>query len=956
MQRHLGAQPRSQGHAAEGVTATDTSSSSLSALSGAGTTDEAKMPAGTMPGRGWRLPEARLGAWLLAVTVSLTGAVQARAISILKAFPDAAAEGTYPQASLVADAAGNLYGTAAGGGVSSGGTVFMVRKDGTGFVVLHRFTGGASDGVSPQAGLILDGDGTLYGTTIQGGVWNDGTVFKVKTDGTGFALLHSFAGASDGANPFGGLILGGDGSLYGTTGQGGASNLGTVFTVRTDGTGFALLHSFMGGASDGVSPEGSLVLDGAGNLYGSTYGGGVLNGGTVFMVKADGAGFALLHSFTGGAADGDFPRSGLILDGAGNLYGTTESGGSGFGTVFKIKTDGTSFALLHRFTGGASDGAVPYGGLVFDNAGDLYGTTLTGGAWLCGTVFKVKTDGTDFAILHIFAIDASDGMRPRGGLILDGADNLYGTTELGGASDRGTVFTVTTGGTGYAILHSFAGAASDGAGPHGEPVLDGADNLYGTALQGGASNDGTVFTVKQDGTGFVVLHSFTDGASDGALPTAGLVLDGAGNLYGTTVQGGGSGEGTVFTLRADGTGFAIVHRFTGGASDDGLPAATLILDRAGNLYGTTYGGSPSSGGTVFKVKTDGTGFAPLHRFAGGASDGANPLAGLILDGDGNLYGTTDQGGASNLGTVFTIRTDGTGFAVLHHFAGAPDGANPNAGLTLDGAGNLYGTTAQGGASNDGTVFTVKTDGNGFVVLHTFTGGASDGANPQASLILDTVGNLCGTTYGGGAWGIGTVFSLPLSGDHQEAPAFSSTSSTTFLVGMPGAFTVATTGNPAPTITSTGALPGGVTLTDNSDGTATLAGTPATGSTGTYPLTFTAHNGIGADAFQSFALYVEPCTAPSITVQPLGQTVHAGQIVTLTVTAGGTAPLSYEWYQGTSGDTSHPVGANTSSFTTPALNVTTSYWVLVSNACGSADGHTATITVGPRLRRHLRRLD
>ncbi|OYW07108.1 MAG: hypothetical protein B7X11_00540, partial [Acidobacteria bacterium 37-65-4] len=930
----------------------------------------------------------------------------ASAISILKAFPDASAEGTYPQASLVADAAGNLYGTAPAGGVSNGGTVFTVRKDGTGFVVLHRFTGRASDGGSPQAGLVLDGDGNLYGTTFEGGVWNHGTVFAIKTDGTGFAVLHSFADASDGVHPLAGLIVDGRGILYGTTDQGGVSNLGTVFTVRTDGTGFALLHSFMGGASDGVNPEGSLVLDGSGNLYGSTYGGGVSNGGTIFTIKADGSGFALLHSFTGGGADGDFPRGGLILDNAGNLYGTTESGGSG-GTVFKVKTDGTGFALLHSFTFGASEGAGPYGGLILDDAGTLYGTTRTGGAWFCGTVFKVKTDGTGFATLHVFAVDGSDGMDPYAGLVLGDAGDLFGTTMLGGASDHGTVFTVTTDGTGYTILHSFAGVASDGANPHGDLVLDGADNLYGIAVQGGASDDGTVFTVKQDGTGFVVLHSFTSGASDGASPMAGLLLDGAGNVYGTTA-GGGSGEGTVFAVRTDGTGFTILHRFTGGASDDGGPAGRLVLDKTDNLYGTTYGGSPSSGGTVFKVKTDGTGFALLHRFTGGASDGAhptagvifdgdaslygttyfggpsnqgtiftvmtdgsgftllhsfagasdgaNPLGGLILGGDGSLYGTTDQGGASNLGTVFTVRTDGTGFTLLHSFASAIDGVNPNAGLVLDGAGNLYGTAAGGGVSGGGTLFTVRTDGTGFVVLHRFRGGASDGANPQTALILDRIGNLCGTTSGGGAWGIGTVFSLPVSGDRQEAPAFSSASSTTFPVGVPDAFTVATIGKPAPTITSTGALPGGVSLIDNGDGTATLAGTAVAGSAGAYSLTLTAHNGIGTDAIQSFALWVVPCTPPSIAVQPQGQAIRIGQIATLTVTATGTPPLTYQWYRGTSGDTSHPVGADTSSLTTPALNVTASYWVLVSNACGSADGHTATITVGPRLRRHLRRLD
>jgi uncharacterized repeat protein (TIGR03803 family) len=298
-------------------------------------------------------------------------------------------------------------------------------------------------------------------------------------------------------------------------------------------------------------------------------------------------------------------------------------------------------------------------------------------------------------------------MQPFAALILDGAGNLYGTTGYGGSADQGTVFRMKTDGTGYTVLHHFAGAFSDGAQPTAELILDGAGNLYGTTYSGGSAIQGTVFTMKTDGTGFRVLHDFPGTAFYGAHPDAALILDGAGNLYGTTRLGGSAGHGTVFTMKTNGTGFTVLHNFSGAASDGIQPYGALILDRAGNLYGTTYFGGSSGRGTVFTMKTNGTGFRLLHSFAGGPADEYGPLAALILDAAGNLYGTTYFGGSSGNGTVFTMKTDGTGFTVLHPFPASPsNGGSPQAPLILDGAGNLYGTTHFGGSSGRGTVFTL----------------------------------------------------------------------------------------------------------------------------------------------------------------------------------------------------------------------------------------------------------
>jgi uncharacterized repeat protein (TIGR03803 family) len=365
------------------------------------------------------------------------------------------------------------------------------------------------------------------------------------------------------------------------------------------------------------------------------------------------------------------------------------------GLIMPGQAPGQMFRTLHTFSGG-SDGARPLAGLIL-SSNTLYGTASEGGSSQKGTVFKVNKDGTGFATLHVFT-GASDGSAPFAGLTLLG-NTLYGTANSGGTSGNGTVFAVNTNGAGFATLHGFA-SPSGGANP--QAGLVSSDNtLYGTTYRGGISTNGTVFKVSTGGTDFARLYSFI--LSDAYFPQAGLVLS-SNTLYGTTYHGGGQEGGTVFKVNTDGAGFAYLHTFTGG-SDEAGPAAGLIL--SGNtLYGTVDGGrgsSVDSFGTVFKVNTDGTGFATLHSFTGGAG-GAWPEAGLVLSGN-TLYGTTESGGGSGQGTVFKLNTDGTGYATLYSFTGGDDGANPQAGLILS-DNTLYGTAQKGGSSGQGTVFSL----------------------------------------------------------------------------------------------------------------------------------------------------------------------------------------------------------------------------------------------------------
>jgi uncharacterized repeat protein (TIGR03803 family) len=345
-------------------------------------------------------------------------------------------------------------------------------------------------------------------------------------------------------------------------------------------------------------------------------------------------------------------------------------------------------------------GAGPTSGALIDVNGTLYGTTLVGGTSNMGTVFEMSTSGKDESVLYSFK-SGTDGSEPQAGLIYVNG-TLYGTTVVGGTSNMGTVFAVSTSGTGTdSVLHSF-GSGTDGATPT-SALIDVNGALYGTTLYGGTSNMGTVFEMSTSGTGtYSVLHSFVGSGADGAGPDApGGLIDVNGTLYGTTVRGGANGLGTVFEMSTSGKDESVLYSFKGG-TDGAAPTAGLI-DVNRTLYGTTLYGGTSNMGTVFEMSTSGKDESVLYSFKGG-TDGANPYADLI-DVNGALYGTTSGGGANGSGTFFEVSRSGKE-SVLHTFGSGTDGALPTAGL-IDVNGTLYGTTQNGGVSSNGTVFKVS---------------------------------------------------------------------------------------------------------------------------------------------------------------------------------------------------------------------------------------------------------
>src|ERR1039458_10064672 len=355
------------------------------------------------------------------------------------------------------------------------------------YTLLYNFPA-SPDGWLPFGQPTLSGS-TLYGMTHEGGTNDfDGALFQINTNGTGYTNLHSFGGGNtDGSNPYGSLILSGP-KVYGMTYSGGSSyGEGTAFQINTNGTGYAILHSFTGVGGDGGYPYGSLTLYGT-NLYGMTTSGGS-GYGTLFQINTGDNGYTNLHVFTGNH-DGSDPYGSLTLAGS-TLYGMTYSGGSNsYGTVFKINTDGSGYSILHHFSAASGDGEYPYGSLTLSGS-TLYGMTSQGGSAM-GIVFKISTNGNGFTVLHGFGLAAGDGYDPQGSLTLCGS-TLYGMTNQGGSSGGsgyGTVFQINTDGSGYQILHNFVGYPTDGNWPYYDAMALSGSTLYGTTEQGGSNYPG----------------------------------------------------------------------------------------------------------------------------------------------------------------------------------------------------------------------------------------------------------------------------------------------------------------------------------------------------------------------------------------------------------------------------------------------------------------------------------
>lgn len=664
-----------------------------------------------------------LRTFVLAFSLSAVSAIVIRAAppaSLLHAFGLPAPDGAYPWSTLVQGADGNFYGTTLTGGQFGSGNIFRVTPSGI-LTPIYNFTNG-TDGAYPYGALIVGSDGNFYGTADYGGSNGVGTVFKVSTNGV-FTPLYSFRTNNiDGQRPEAALVEGSDGNFYGTTSYGGTNHYGTIFKISPAGV-LTNLHNFTGSGADGSGPIAPLILGPDGNFYSTTPNGGIHQGaGTVFMITPQGV-WTNLHSFSYYGTDGNIPRAALVLGTDGNFYGTTYGGGtSGYGTVFMMTPDGT-LTTLYSFSNG-TDGGSPYAALVQGDNGNFYGTTygsynLDPGTNSIGTVFEI-TPGGYLTTLYSFT-NGIDGANPTAGLVLGNDGNFYGTAETGGVIGWG-----------------------------------GTIGQFGRVLSG-TRGWGTIFTITQSGD-FTPLFDFGDG-SQGQNPGAGLIQATNGMFYGVTERGGSNYDGTVFQMAADGT-VTTLYSFTAG-SDGAVPIAALTQGSDGNFYGTTYEGGISNAGAIFKITPAGV-LTPLHTFTNGV-DGGNSYAALIQGTDGNFYGTTSSGSGNNgYGTVFQITPDGA-LTTLHTFTSTGNGGTyPTAGLVQGPDGQFYGATHSGGTNGYGTIFKI-TSGGVFTSFYSFKGG-SDGTGPSATLTLGNDGNFYGVCDDGDlSNGNGTIFKITASG-------------------------------------------------------------------------------------------------------------------------------------------------------------------------------------------------
>jgi uncharacterized repeat protein (TIGR03803 family) len=856
-------------------------------------------------------------------------------------------EGAWPSSTLVQNADGAFYGTTEYGGIYGDGSVFSLTTNGV------QSTLASFDfyetGANPSSGLVQGSDGNFYGTAAFGGEHAEGTVFKINPDGA-LTVLAAFD-TSNGSEPYAALLQAADGNFYGSTYYGGTYNAGTIFRVTTNGN-LTSLVSFTG--LDGAQPSGALLQAADGNFYGTTYYGGTSSAGTVFSLTTNGT-LTTLVSFSN--SNGAFPQAGLALGPGGLLYGTTQKGGmSGDGTVFSVTTNG---ALTTLFSFAGALGSVPNSALVLGSDGNFYGTTTGGGAYGDGTVFSLLTNGL---VLPLFSFAGTNGSFPSASLLQASDGNLYGTTTAGGIgydglywSGNGVVFrlagviqpgpplivtqpasqTVPVGGAvGFSVT-------AVGAPPLSYLWQRNGGNITGAALSSYTTNNvqlsdsGSVFTcLVSDAYGAVitsnatltvapaialpppptnppippaaptatplplaVLYSFAGG--DGGHPSSALIQGADGNFYGTTAYGGTYQDGTVFCMTSNGT-LSTVLSFNG--SNGAYPYSALTQGADGSLYGTTTEGGAYGQGTVFRAQTNGA-VATLLSFDD--SNGAYPYGALAQGADGNLYGTTSEGGTNGYGTLFSIATNGS-LGILLSFDNATNGAYPYGGLAPGADGLLYGATQYGGTNDNGTLFSVTTNG----VLTTLASFdyAVTGGYPTAALVQGTDGNFYGVTEYGGTNDNGAIFSLTPSGSLTTLASFDNANGAEPFGGL----VQGADGNFYGTTEYGGTYDNGTIFRFGANGA--LIGIYAFGSTnGFYPQAglvqgrdglFYGTATFGGQGFNGenlsgdgtvFRLGAAPANIPPrISAQPATQIVTVNGTAVFSVTAGGGQPLSYSW--------------------------------------------------------------
>ena len=375
--------------------------------------------------------------------------------------------------------------------------------------------------------------------------------------------------------------------------------------------------------------------------------------------------------------------------------------------------DAATLSTIATFNG--ANGAYPYGGLMVDSAGNLFGTTHGDIFNTKGSVFELAKGSGGYTLSTIATFNGSNGAYPRAGLLADNVGNLFGSTSSGGPTDRGTLFELAKSSGGYTLSTLAILDGSNGISPYPVLIADNAGNLFGTANSFGAGGKGTVFELAKGSEGYTLSTIVAFNGTNGGYPVSGLTADSAGNLFGTTYSGGANDKGTVFKLVKGSEGYTLSTIATFNGINGARPSGNVVADSVGNLFGTTYSGGANNKGVVFELAKGSGGYTLSTIATFNGSNGAAPYAGLLADSAGNLFGTTYSGGSGGLGTVFELVKGSEGYTLstIATFDGTgTNGANPYASLVADSAGNLFGVAVNAGAGGYGTVFQIT--GSGFV--------------------------------------------------------------------------------------------------------------------------------------------------------------------------------------------------------------------------------------------------
>jgi uncharacterized repeat protein (TIGR03803 family) len=678
--------------------------------------------------------------------------------------------------SLLVNAQPKLVTQLSYGGTGNGGALARHDLPGTTPGVIYSF-----NNLSPhmaRTGVVAGNEDWLYGVLAYNGVNSEGCLYKVRSNGLDFTLLHDSAFNvtpyyhTDGmiyfhsnlnivkldpltnaktflpANGFlvsRNLLIDANDWIYYTTFSG-------IVKMKTDGSEMTDLH-FFNPPVEGSSIAGGLTEAADDDLFGVHTYEGVFNGGTLYSIKKDGTGFTVHHQFT--TATGIYPESKLVYF-DGKLYGTTSQGGDhGMGVLFAINADGSDYRVLRHFDQGLFSTGGITGNISITSNGRIIGSFLQfyAQSFLYSRLYKIDTSGDNFQPF-CGPLDRSFGNMSRDPLVIND-ETIFTVTAEGGRYEGGVLGQWDTTGSG-GDLYNF-GYSSTGFYPRNGLARSINGKLYGTNTIGGTSGNGNIYSMNADGTGYTVLHSFTD--NEGYDPIGKLLEASDGKLYGACQYGGPLNSGCIYRIDKTGSNFEIIYDFSVFANGY-TPQGSLVEDAGGSLYGTTTGGSANTG-VVFRINKDGSNYTVLRTFD--ASGIYAPVAGLALSSN-FLYGICSGGGSFTRGGLFRIRTDGSGYEVLHEFGDGTDGYFPFTTPIIATNGKLYGTAGSGGTDFGGILYSIDTDGNNYTTLKNFSY-AVDGSAPYGDLIQASDGLLYGSLFSSNIslGGAGAIYRFNLDG-------------------------------------------------------------------------------------------------------------------------------------------------------------------------------------------------